>query len=536
VSKTRFAVRRRRRFTLLAALAAVLSLLLAACGGSATSSGGGDNTLIIGMTASDIPVLDTGLAQGQGYEGLRFVANQLYDGLTKFDLTKADQIPKIIPDLAESWTPNADLTSWTFKLRPGVTFHDGTPWNADAAIFNLDRYTNKNSPDYYQDLNAQAGLSIAGIKTYKKIDDLTLQIDTNGPWSYLPSDMATVYFASPAAVKAEGNEGFAEKPVGTGPFKFDSLVRGQRMVMVKNDKYWAGAPKVDKVILRPIPDPTARVAALRAGEVNWIEVPPPDDVPNLKSQGFQVLTNSYNHIWPWVYNMTKAPFDNPKVREALNWAINRQGLVDNILKGTAEPALGFVPRASDAYRPADDVYGYDPAKAKQLLAEAGYPNGFSMTLSYPTSGSGNMVPTPMNTALQSDLAAVGVKVELKPIEWAAMLNDFFVGKIPDNADALNISLSYQQEGFWRNWFGTGSAANAGKYSNPQVDALFAKARTVLDDSARSDLYSQAAQILGQDSPWLVVVNDRNPRVLAANVHGFVQAQSWFADLTQLSVG
>jgi peptide/nickel transport system substrate-binding protein len=234
--------------------------------------------------------------------------------------------------------------------------------------------------------------------------------------------------------------------------------------------------------------------------------------------------------------MTKAPFDNPKVREALNWGINRQGLVDNILKGTAEPALGFVPHASDAYRPADDVYGYDPAKAKQLLAEAGYPNGFSMTLSYPTSGSGNMVPTPMNTALQSDLAAIGVKVELKPIEWAAMLNDFFVGKIPDNADAINISLSYQQEGFWRNWFGTGSTANAGKYSNPQVDALFAKARTVLDDSARSELYSQAAQILGKDSPWLVVVNDRNPRVLAASVHGFVQAQSWFADLTQLSVG
>jgi peptide/nickel transport system substrate-binding protein len=526
----------RRRPVLITALAAVLASVLAACGGSATAGGGAGNTLIIGMTASDIPVLDTGLAQGQGYEGLRFVGNQLYDGLTKFDLTQGTEIPQIVPALAESWEPNADLTSWTFHLRPNVTFHDGTPWNADSAIFNLQRYTDKTSPNFYQELNAQGGLSVAGIKTFSKIDDLTIQIDTNGPWSYLPTDLATVYFGSPTAIQALGNQAFAEHPVGTGPFKFDSLERGQRLVMTKNENYWNGAPKVDRVILRPIPDPTARVAALRSGEVNWIEVPPPDDVPTLQGQDYQVLTNSYDHIWPWVFNMTKAPFDNPKVREALNWAINRQSLVDNILKGTAEPADGFAPRANAAYRPANDVYGYDPAKAKQLLADAGYPNGFTMTLSYPTSGSGNMVPTPMNTALQADLAAVGVNVELKPIEWAAMLNDFFVGNIPDGADALNISLSYQQEGFWRSWFGTQSSTNAGKYSNPQVDALLEQARTVLDGSARSDLYAQVAAVLGKDSPWLVVVDDKNPRVLAPDVHGFVQPQSWFADLTTISVG
>jgi peptide/nickel transport system substrate-binding protein len=514
-----------------------LSLVLAACGGSATKSGGGNaDTLVIAMTASDIPVLDTGLAQGQGYEGLRFVANQLYDGLTKFDLTQGTEIPKIVPDLALSWQPNADLTSWTFQLRPGVTFHDGTPWNADAAIYNLERYVDTGSDHFYPELHAQGGLSVSGIKSFTKVDDMTLRIDTNGPWSYLPTDLATVYFGSPTAIKAEGNQGFAEKPVGTGPFRFDSLERGQRLVMLRNDTYWAGAPKVGKVILRPIPDPTARVAALRSGEVNWIEVPPPDDVPSLTSQGFQVLTNSYDHIWPWVFDTTKPPFDKVEVRQALNWAINRQSLVDNILKGTAEPADGFVPKANAAYRPANDVYGYDPAKAKQMLADAGYPNGFTMTLSYPTSGSGNMVPTPMNTALQADLAAVGVTVELKPIEWAAMLNDFFAGNIPDGADAVNISLSYQQEGFWGMWFGSSSLINTGKYANPRVDALFAQAKTVLDGTARSDLYAQVATLLGQDAPWLVVVDDKNPRVLGGDVHGFVQPQSWFADLTTLSIG
>lgn len=522
--------------TVLAALTASLAILLSACGGSATAGGRDGNTLVIAMTASDIPVLDTGLAQGQGYEGLRFVANQLYDGLTKFDLTQGDEIPKIVPGLAESWEPNEDLTSWTFTLRPDVTFHDGTPWNADAAIFNLERYVDTGSPNFYQELNAQGGISVAGIESFEKVDDMTIRIATKGPWSYLPVDLATVYFGSPTAIRAEGNQGFAERPVGTGPFVFESLQRGQRLVMVRNESYWDGAPAVERVILRPIPDPTARTAALRSGEVNWIEVPPPDDVPGFASGGFQVLTNSYDHIWPWVLDTSEAPFDSPTVREALNWAIDRDSLVENILQGTAEPSLGFAPRANAAYRPENDVYGYDPERARRLLAEAGYPDGFTMTLSYPTSGSGNMVPTPMNTALQADLAAVGVTVELKPIEWAAMLNDFFVGNIPDGADALNISLSYQQEGFWEKWFASDSTLNAGKYANPEVDALLAEARTVLDDEARSDLYAQVAAILATDSPWLVVVNDRNPRVLAPNVTGFVQPQSWFADLTTLSVG
>jgi peptide/nickel transport system substrate-binding protein len=533
-----------RRFLVKVAAATSSAVLLgaglSACGGSSGgggggAAGGGDNTLVVAMTASDIPLLDTGLAQGQGYEGLRFVANQLYDGLTKFDLTDGDAIPQIEPDLAEKWEANADLTSWTFTLRQGVTFHDGTPWNADAAIYNLERYVDTGTDHFYPDLAAQGGLSVSGIKSFSKIDDTTIQIDTNGPWSYLPVDLATVYFASPTALEKLGNEKFGEAPVGTGPFKFDSVVRGQQLTMLANPDYWNGKPSVDKVILRPIPDATARVAALRSGEVNWIEVPPPDDVSSLESEDYQVLTNSYDHIWPWVYNTTKPPFDDPAVRTALNWAIDRDSLVSNILQDTAEPALGYAPKANTAYREENDVYGYDPDKAKQMLADAGYPDGFTMTLSYPTSGSGNMIPGPMNTALQADLAKVGVKVELKPIEWAAMLTDYFAGKIPDDANAINISLSFQQEGFWSMWFASDSTINAGKYSNPEVDALLAQAKTVLDPAARSDIYAQVAAILGEDSPWLNVVNDRNPRVLASNVKGFVQPQSWFADLTTISV-
>jgi peptide/nickel transport system substrate-binding protein len=529
----------RSRLRLVLPATAALALVTAcapSAGGGGSGSGGGANTLVIGMTASDIPLLDTGLSQNQGYEGIRFVGNQLYDGLTKFDLQQGDEIPKVIPDLATDWQVDAAGTTWTFHLREGVTFHDGTPWNADAAIFNFDRTIDKSSPDFYPELNAQAGLSVAGIVSATKVDDMTIAIATDGPLSYLPSNLTTVFFGSPTAIKEGGNEAFGQKPVGTGPFVFESYERGQQLALTANKDYWAGKPKVDKVVLRPIPDPTARVAALRAGQVNWIEVPPPDDISQLEGDGYQVLTNSYDHSWPWVLDVSKAPWNDVRVRQAANYAINRQSLIDNVLQGTADPAGQVAPKANAGYDAANDVYGYDPDKARQLLAEAGYAGGFSTTLSYPTSGSGNMLPTPMNEALQADLAAVGIKVELQPVEWASMLTDFFQAQIPGGADAINISLSMQQEGFWNTWFGTNSSSNAGKYSNPAVDALLTQAKGEFDDTARAAIYAQVSKLLSDDAAWLTVVNDRNPRVLAANVHGFIQPKSWFADLTTVSVG
>ncbi|WP_083419183.1 ABC transporter substrate-binding protein [Pseudofrankia sp. BMG5.36] len=522
------------------AIALVTSLVVAACGGGGGGGGStsatGGNVLVIGMTASNIPLLDTGMAQSEGGEGQRFVGFQLYDALTKYDLRQGTSAPKLVPGLAESWEPNADLSSWTFKLRPGVTFHDGTAWNADAAVFNIERYAIKESPNFYQPLNAQAGLSVSGIKAVSKVDDMTIRIDTKGPWSYFPYDAALIVMGSPTAIKKLGPEGFAQHPVGTGPFKFVSVTRGQRLELAANENYWGGRPKLDKLILRPIPDTTARVAALRSGEVNWIEVPPPDDVSSLKSEGFQILTNSYDHIWPWVFNVTKKPWNDVRVRQAANYAINRESLSKDILADTGEPANQVVPRANPAYKAADDYYSYDPAKAKQLLAEAGYPNGFTTTLSFPTSGSGNMVPIPMNTALQADLAKVGIKVELKPVEWGSMLTDFFAGNIPGGADALNISLAFFQEGFWYSWFGTGSTLNVGGYSNPRLDELLNQAKTTGDIDQRAGLYGEIGKILTTDAPWLYVVNDRNPRALAADVKGFVMPKSWYIDLTTVSVG
>jgi len=535
--RTRLPRRWRTSRSIAGAVAVALAVIATACGGGGSeSSAGGANTLTIGMTATNIPLLDTNLSQNEGYEGVRFVGNQLYDGLTRFDLSNPDVIPPVVSALAESWKPNADLTVWTFKLRPGVKFHDGEPWDADAAMFNMDRLLNKSAPQYYPELNAQAGLSIGGVKSAQKVDDMTVEITTIAPWSHLPADLTTVFFGSPKAIKELGNDGFGKNPVGTGPFVFKEFVQGQRLVMDRNPDYWRGAPKLERVILRPIPDPTARVAALRSGEVDWIEVPLPDDVASLESAGFTVHLNSYDHEWPWVLDTSKPPFNDKRVRQALNYAIDRDSLAKDILQGTAAPLTQAAPEANFGYSKANDTYRYDPQLAKKLLTEAGFANGFTMRLSFPTSGSGNMVPIPMNEALLADLAKVGITVKLEPIEWAAMLQDFFVGKIPGGAEAINISLSYQQEGFWASWYGTGSSLNAGKFSNAKVDSLFAKAKTITDPTERGAVYAEAAKIITEEAAWLFVVSDLNPRATAPSVKGFEMPKSWFVDLTGVSVG
>jgi peptide/nickel transport system substrate-binding protein len=269
--------------------------------------------------------------------------------------------------------------------------------------------------------------------------------------------------------------------------------------------------------------------------VNWIEYPNPDTIQQLQSAGFQIVTNTYDHIWPWLFDTTKPPWNDVRTRQAANFAINRESMAKDLLKGTADPAYQLAPRGNTAYDKKYDFYSYDPNKAKQLLADAGYPNGFAATVSFPTSGSGNMAPVPMNEQLQRELAAVGINVELKPIEWSAMLGEIFNGRIPDNASAVCISLSFLQESSWLLFFDTNGPFNVGHFSNPQSDALIKKAQSIVDDAARAKVYGEASDIITRDGAWLLVVNDRNPRALAPSVHGFVEPQSWFVDLTTVWV-
>jgi peptide/nickel transport system substrate-binding protein len=520
-------------------LALAALLLAAACG----EAGGGseaakEQTLVIGMSAANIPVPDT--TPTEGYEGMRFVGYQLYDALVNWDLSKSDKQATLKPGLAESWEhSDSDPTLWTFHLRKNVSFHDGTPFNADSVIFAFERMMNPQFEYYNAQLAGSSASSFRHIESYAKIDDSTVSIKTKGVYSFLPYDLTGILIASPEAIKKEG-AGYVNNPVGTGPFRFMSMKQGQEMVLAKNETYWGGAPKLDQIVLRPISDPSARLAALQAGEIDWAEVPPPESIELLKSAGYQLLTNPYPHIWPYVLNVQDGPWKDKRVRQAANYAIDREGMSSVLLVGAATPSTQPMYKGHAWYSDKGEAYDYNPDKAKQLLAEAGYPNGFKTTFLVPSSGSGNMWPLVMNEYVQKNLKAVGIDVKLETIEWQTLLTQFLGGFPKDKeVGAYNISLPTISPTFYSMFFSTASifpnGINIGGYSNPEFDRLVEKAETVFDESEQTAIFREASAILADDAPYLYVVHDLNLRALSPKVKGFVQPQSWFADLTTISM-
>jgi peptide/nickel transport system substrate-binding protein len=372
------------------------------------------------------------------------------------------------------------------------------------------------------------------IDSYRKIDDYTIEIKMKEPFSLFHWDLNWLLFASPEAVKKYGKD-YINHPVGTGPFKFVSMVPGQKMVLVPNKEYWGKVPKLDRLILRPMPESSARLAALQTGEVNWAEVPPPESMELLKKQGFQVLLNAYPHIWPLTLNLQIKPWDNKLVRQAANYAIDREGLANSLLGGAARPAKQLMYPGNAWYSEGSIEYTYNPEKAKKLLAEAGYANGFETTFVVPSSGSGNMWPLPMIEFVQQNLAAVGIKVKVEVMEWATMNPAFRAGFPKDKQiGAVMISLGTYapMHAIDRNFSKTSFPPignNKGMYSNPQVDELINQIK-VADPDAMIPLMKKATAIITEDAPWIFVVHDLNLRVLAPNVKGLVMAQNWFVDL------
>ena len=288
------------------------------------------SVLRVAMTLADIP-LTTGQSS-QGGEGQRFIGVTLYDALVNWDLSKRDEPAKLIPGLATSWSVDeATNTVWTFKLRPSVKFHDGSTFNADAVLFNFDKVKTKEAPQFDPAQAAQASTFVAPIKSWRKIDDLTVELTTDKPNAVVPYLMASVAISSPARWEEMGRNWakVADKPSGTGPWILERLVPRERAELVRNPNYWdpARVPKSDRLILLAMPDASSRVAALLAGSVDWIEAPAPDSVPKLKSAGMQIVTNVYPHIWPYQLSFIGAsPMKDIRVRKAANLCVDRDGL------------------------------------------------------------------------------------------------------------------------------------------------------------------------------------------------------------------
>ncbi len=523
----------------------VVSALMLAMSGPAVAQG----TLRIAMTASDVPTT-TGVPNN-GFEGVRFLGFTAFDPLVMWDLSRADKVAEIKPGLAESWAQNpSDPLKWTFKLRQGVKFHDGTPFNADAVMWNFDRSFNKDSKQF----DPQGSAINRGRPTYiadggyKKIDDSTVEFTTVRPVSYFPYVLTTIFMVSPASFDKAGSWAeYAKAPVGTGPFKLENFKPRISVDLVKNADYWdkARVPKLDKVVLFPMPEANTRLAALRSGQVDWIEVPPPDAIDSLKKAGFDVVSNSYPHVWPWVLNTTKADsiFKDVRVRQALNYCVDRAGLV-SLLSGMAEPSVGFFKKSDPLFGKPKNDYSFNPAKAKELLAAAGYSQAkpAKAKIMISTSGSGQMLPLAMNEFLQQSMKQCGFDISFEVVEWGAMLVAFRNEPSAAQAlgsDGMNISLVSSDVSMVVRWFYgqnvTPKGSNWGHWVNADFDALLAKLEAAKSPDEFKANLTRMHEMLVDEAPWLWIVHDLNPRAMNKKVQGFASAQSWFQDLTTVTL-
>ena len=504
-------------------------------------------TLRVAMTASDIP-LPNGQTD-QGAEGMRFMGYTVFEALVAYDLSSADKPTSLVPGLATEWKAEADKLRWTFKLRPGVKFHDGSAFNAEAVVWNLDKILNNKAEQFDTKQAAQGRGRIPTVASYKAINELTVEITTSEVNALLPFQMAWIVMSSPAQWQASGKnwDAFLKAPSGTGPFKLESYVPRERAVLARNAAYWdkARVPKFDKLVLLPVPDASARVAALRSGQVDWIEAPPPDAIDSIKAAGFAITSNVYPHVWPWHFSRLEgSPWNDIRVRKAANLAIDREGM-KQLLGGMMVSAKGMVPPNSPWFGKPSFEVKYDVAAARALMAQAGYSKDKPLKVKsiISPSGSGQMQPQLMNELIQQNLAEIGIQVEFDVRDWNALLANWRAGaKDPGTKGASTTNSSYfSQDPFTAlirhvdSGLMPPKGTNWGYYSDPEMDKLFDGVRTEFDTRAQLALIQKAHEKYVNDALFLFVAHDVAPRAMSRKVKGFVQPQNWFLDFSSISM-
>lgn len=456
----------------------------------------------------------------------------LYEGLVRYKPGTLE----VEPQLATAWEISEDGTEYTFTLRDDVTFHDGTPFNADAVKFNFDRMLNEAHP-YHDTGPFPLAFFFSAIQETTAVDDMTVKFTLNAPYAPFLSNLAypTGLMVSPAAVAANGAD-FGRNPSGTGPFTFAEWRSNEAVVIEKNANYWGEAAGTNAVVFRPITDANTRVAEMLAGGIDMMVEVPPTALGQFQGETFNVVEQAGPHVWFLILNTKEGPFADVRVRQAANYAINKSAIVNDVLEGTAAVAAGPTPPAfAWAYNEALEPYPYDPEKAKALLAEAGV-EGAALTFFVTEGGSGMLDPVAMGTAIQADLAAVGLDVKIETYEWNTFLGEVNPG-LEGKADMAEMAwmtndpdtlpyLALRTDA----WPDKGGF-NSGYYSNPEVDALLEEARTSTDQARRAELYRQMQVIVQEDAPWVFVANWKQNAVTSDRVAGFALEPSFLLQLS-----
>ncbi|TMW71846.1 ABC transporter substrate-binding protein [Alteribacter natronophilus] len=481
-----------------------------------------DQTLIFARGGDSVSLDYASVTDGESSR----VTKQIYESLLEFD---ADSF-EIGPGLAHDWDVSDDGLTYTFYLEEGVTFHDGTDFNADAVKLNFERWAD---PDHeYAFIDDGYTYSVYGtqfggfqgddghvIDEINVIDDYEVEFVLNEQLGSFIQNMGMSYFAitSPAAFEEHGSA-INENPVGTGPFKFVSWSRDDQIVLEKNEDYWQeGYPKLDSVIFQVIPDNSARLTALRSGEIDIMDGLNPDDVDAIEGEdGLTVFERATNNIGYLGFNMDKEPFDDVLVRQALNHAVDKETLIMTLFAGLAEPAKNIIPPDYLGYNDNVEEYAYDPDRAMELLEEAGYADGLEFDL-WTMPVARPYMPDPQRAAevLQENFNAIGVTANIHTEEWATYLERTEQG---------------EQDVFMLGWSGTngdpdyfygnllhGDAIPGGNrtfYRSEEADELFNRGKVSVDEDERDEIYKEAAQVVHEDAPMIPLVH--SIPVLAGN--------------------
>ncbi|MDY4378225.1 glutathione ABC transporter substrate-binding protein GsiB [Pectobacterium brasiliense] len=468
-----------------------------------------DAVIAVGSTFTSLDPYDANDSLSQT------VAKSFYQGLFGFDKEM-----KLVNVLADSYDVSPDGLTYTVKLHPGVKFHDGTVFNAAAVKVNLDRASNPDNRLKRYNLFKM-------IDKTEAVDDLTVKITLKTPFSAFVNNLAhpAAVMISPAALKQYGKDiGF--HPVGTGPYRFVTWNQTDFVKVEKFNGYWkAGLPKLDSITWRPVVDNNTRAALLQTGEAQFAYPIPFEQAKVLEKNDKLALVASPSILHRYIsMNVTQKPFDNPKVREALNYAINKEALIKVAFSGYATPAEGPLPSSID-YSVKYHPWPYDPAKARELLKEAGYPDGFTTTL---WSSHNHSTAQKVLQFTQQQLAQVGVKVQVTAMDAGQRAAEV-EGKGVKETGVRLFYTGWSASTGEADWalsplFATASwppaQFNTAFYSNPQVDADLANALKTTDRTEKQKLYKDAQDKIWADAPWIFLATERLVSANSKKLTGF----------------
>lgn len=458
------------------------------------------------------------------------VMNNIFEGLIRYKPGTTE----LEPWLAEKWDVSPDGKVFTFYLRKGVKFHDGTDFNADAVVFSFERQRDPNHPFHKYGEWEYWSWCFNEIEKVEKVDDYTVKITLSEEFAPFLTTMAmfTVYIVSPKNHEKWGAEA-SSHPVGTGPFKFVEWVKDDHITLEKFENYWGPKPKIDKLIFKVIPDASVRLLELQKGTIDGMEFPNPDDLEKIKGdKNLTLLTQPGLNIGYLAFNLGQdTPGYDPKlsdvrVRKAIYHAINRQDIIEHLYKGTAVVAKNPLPPTLWGYNDEIVDYEYNPDKAKELLKEAGYPNGFETNLwAMPVARPYMFDPQKIAEAIQSDLAKVGIKAKIVTYDWGTYLDKTEGGEhamcllgwtmdYPDPDNILYVLLDPDAAT-------VGSAGNVAFYRNDKVHELNMLARKTYDIKEREKYYKEIQRIVHEDIPWVPLAHAQQMVVFRSNVKGFV---------------